>query len=358
MTPLQIRETLFSILNAGLFCNENTEVINLNNSEAYELFLLSTHQGVSAIVYNTIAQMPFFGDLDRALRIRWALQTENIERRYKAQYAVANQLATIWDKQGIKTVVLKGVGLSKYYPSPQYRECGDFDCFLFERYQKGIDIAIDSGAIFQHQDYKHSQLSYKGVNIEIHKHFTSYRGEKSKHRLERELLSLIQAEPPTPLNESSNIYLASPTFNACFLLYHTLFHFLFESVKLRHILDWILFVKEECDNIDWKYVVSFCTEYKLLRFAETLNAISAQLFGIELNTPISNQSPFRDKVIEDILKGDEGVSNKSGWERRKQLLLNTFNARWRYKLIDSSFCKETAKRAFYVLLSDNKLKTI
>lgn len=358
MTTLQIREKLFSLLNASLFCNEKAGVINLTNSEAYELFLLSTHQGVSAIVYNTIAQMPSFRNLDRALRIQWALQTENIEQRYKAQHIVANQLATIWNKQGIKTVVLKGVGLSKYYPSPQYRECGDFDCFLFEKYQKGIDIAIDYGAIFQHQDYKHSQLYYKGVNVEIHKHFTSYRGDKSKHRLERDLLALIQAEPTTPLDESSNIHIASSTFNACFLLYHTLFHFLFESVKLRHILDWIFLVKEEWGNIDWEYVVSFCTKYKLLRFAEALNAISAHFFGVELKTPISNQSPFRDKVMEDILKGDEGVSNKSGWGRRRQLLSNTFNARWRYKLIDSSFCKETTKRAFYVLLSDNKLKTI
>lgn len=320
------------------------------------LLKLSTKQGVSAIVYNSIIIKVDNSQIPRQTKIQWALQSEKIEKRVKAQYIQANNIASIWAKHGINSIVLKGIGLSKYYPTPWLRECGDFDCFLFEDYQKGIDIALSEGGVFLHKDYKHSQLKFHNLAIEVHKYFTSFRGENAKHQLENDLLQLIKRETPIPIVDGSNILAASPTFNACFLLYHTQFHFIFESVKLRHILDWILYIKAEQANIDWEYVVSFCKRYNLIRFAEALNAIGLHYLGVELNTPIANQSIYRDRVMNDILNDNEGVSNKSGWRRRFQLLKNTVRTQWKYKLIDSTFVRETAKRTYYFLFSNDKLK--
>lgn len=328
-----------------------------NDDDWAALMKQSTKQGVSAIVHNTIISKVDHDHIPRTIKLNWTLQTEKIEKRIKAQYIQANYIASIWAKHGIDTIVLKGIGLSKYYPTPWLRECGDFDCFLFEDYQQGIDIALSEGGVFLHEDYKHSQLKFHNLAIEVHKYFTSFRGEIAKHQLENDLQKLIKVTTPNPIAGGSNILTASPTFNACFLLYHTLFHFLFESVKLRHILDWILFIKVEQENIDWGYVVSFCQKYKLIYFAEALNAIALHYFGVQLNTPIANQSEYRDVVMNDILNDNEGVSNKSGWSRRFQLLKNTIKTQWKYKLIDSTFIKETAKRIYYVLFSDDKLKT-
>ena len=328
-----------------------------NDDDWAALMKLSTKQGVSAIVYNTIINKVDNGHIPRKIKLNWALQSEKIEERVKAQYIQANNIASLWAKHGINTIVLKGIGLSKYYPTPWLRECGDFDCFLFEDYQKGIGIALSEGGKFLHKDYKHSQLRFRNLAIEVHKYFTSFRGESTKHQLENELHKLVKVETSNPIVEGSNILSASPTFNTCFLLYHTLFHFLFESVKLRHILDWILYIKTEQSNIDWEYVVSFCERYKLIHFGEALNAIGRHYFGVELNTPITNQSIYRDRVMNDIINDNEGVSNKSGWSRRFQLLKNTIRTQWKYKLIESTFIKETAKRIYYVLFSDDKLKT-
>lgn len=328
-----------------------------NSEDWAALMKLSTKQGVSAIVYNTIISKVDNSLIPRKIKLNWALQSEKIEKRVKAQYIQANNIASLWAKHGIKTIVLKGIGLSRYYPTPWLRECGDFDCFLFEDYQKGIDIALTEGGVFLHKDYKHSQLRFQNLAIEVHKYFTSFRGESIKHQLENDLHKLVNIGTSVPIVEGSNILSASPTFNACFLLYHTLFHFLFESVKLRHILDWILYIKAEQANIDWEYVVSFCKRYKLIRFGEALNAIGLHYFGVELGTTITNQSIYRDKVMNDILNDNEGVSNKSGWSRRFQLLRNTVRTQWKYKLIDSTFIKETAKRTYYFLFSKDKLKT-
>lgn len=326
-----------------------------SNEDWVSLMKLSTKQGVSAIVYNTISDKINNSQISRGVKLNWALQSEQIEQRTRQQRETAEDVASIWDKKGIKSVVLKGIGLSPYYPTPWLRECGDFDCYLFNDYDKGIDIVLSEGGAFLHKDYKHAQLRFKKLAIEVHKHFTSYRGEQAKHQLENDLHKLVKIETCKPIVNGSKILSATPTFNACFLLYHTLFHFLFESVTLRHILDWILYIKAEQKNIDWDYVVSFCKRYKLIHFAEALNAIALHHFGIELNTPIANQSIYRDRIMCDILNDNEGVSNKSGWSRRIQLLKNTIKTRWKYELIESTFTKETLKRVFYFIFSKDEL---
>lgn len=353
-------DALLSILKDYINDGELSSTISFegwNSDDWAALMKLSTKQGVSAIVYNTIISKIDNSQIPRRIKLNWALQSEKIEARVKTQYIQANNIASIWAEHGIKTIVLKGIGLGRYYSTPWLRECGDFDCFLFEDYHKGIDIVLSEGGAFLHKDYKHSQLKFQNLAVEVHKYFTSFRGEITKHQLENDLQKLIRVEPFNPIVSGSNILIASPTFNACFLLYHTQFHFLFESVKLRHILDWTLYIMTEEANINWEYVVSFCKRYKLIRFAEALNAIALHYFGVELYTPMITPSIYRDRVMNDILNDNEGVSNKSGWNRRFQLLKNTVRARWKYELIDSTFIKETAKRTYYFLISNDKLKT-
>ncbi len=320
------------------------------------LYKMAQRQGVAAIVYNTIAENLNGYKIARNTKFSWALLSENIQKRSAKHWAVANDISKMWGDCGITTVVLKGFGLGRYYPTPWLRECGDFDCYLFGDYPKGVELALSKGAKFLHKDYKHTQLLYRGVAIEVHEYFTSFRGDRTKHRLENDLHELITSSGVLkPVGEESCILSASPTFTTCYFLYHTQFHFLIEGVKLRHMLDWILFVKSEKDNIDWEYVVAFCNRYKLTRFAEALNAVVAHYFGIELAIPIVSESIYRDRVMSDILMDAEGVSNKSGWSRRVQLLKNTSQTRWKYELIDSTFIRESVKRIYYLLFSKDKL---
>lgn len=329
----------------------------MSNKEWGELYKLSTKQGVSAIVYNMISALPKELRPSREIMLRWALQSENIERRGKMQLASANMLTSKFKANGIDTMVIKGLGLGIYYPTPEHRECGDFDCYLFDNFERGMAIATAEGATLGHEDYKHAQIRYKGLNVEVHKHFTSYRGDSSKHRFEVSLAELLRMQPCRPLNAESAILVANPTFNACFVIYHTLFHFLFESVNLRHILDWGLMVKAEAETIDWDRVIAICKEHRMLKFAEAMTAICNDFLGLELDIPIKAESPYRDRILRDIISEMDGVSNKKGWQRRFQLLKNTYKTRWKYEIIDTTFVADTIKRTFYFIFSNDKLKT-
>lgn len=352
-------QTLYTILKHYIKGEElpYTVVKELTVSDWENLYKTSTQQGVVAIVYGMILPLANDVALPRNIKLKWALHAENIERRTLKQHKIANELTDIYKAVNIDTVVLKGLGLGEYYPIPKQRECGDFDCYLFDNYQKGIDCAKANGATISHIDYKHAQLSYKGLNIEIHKYFTSFRGGKSKHTFEQMLNSLIRKHPCKYIGKESNILQANPTFNAIFIIYHTLFHFLFESVKLRHIMDWGLLVKAERDMIDWKLFNRVCEEHKMLKFAEAITSICNDYLGFDIDIPIKTNIEYRDKVLLDIMSITDGVSNKRGWSRRIQLLKNTYKSRWKYKLIDTTFIADLTKRGFYFLFSNDKLKT-
>lgn len=323
-----------------------------------DLYKTSTKQGVSAIAYNTISTLPKDIALPRDIKLRWALHSEAIEKRGQQQLLLANTLCDMLKAEGINTVVLKGIGLSIYYPQPLHRECGDFDCYLFEDYTKGLKIAIENGAIMDHEDYKHAQIRFKTLNVEIHKHLTSYRGERLKHEFENTLVEMLKNRECKPIGNNSNILIADPTFTACFVIYHTLFHFLFESVKIRHILDWLFLVKAESQNIDWDIVIKVCEKHKMLKFAEAMTAICKTYLGLEVSIPITDNSEYRDKILNDIMSDVDSVSKKKGWNRRIQLLKNTYKSRWKYKIIGSSFTEDIIKRMFYIIFSNDKLKTI
>ena len=82
---------------------------------------------------------------------------------------------------GIRTVQLKGVGLSALYPVPSHREGGDLDIYTFSAdaskltdgqanaladelmRRQGIDVKMRS--------YKHSNFRYRDVPVESHKCF-------------------------------------------------------------------------------------------------------------------------------------------------------------------------------------------
>ena len=90
--------------------------------------------------------MPPESQPSRELRLRWAYNVERIEHRYGQQRRRAAELAAAYAEAGIRTVVLKGFAVSRLYPVPEHRPCGDLDCFLCGDYERGNRVAEQVGA--------------------------------------------------------------------------------------------------------------------------------------------------------------------------------------------------------------------
>lgn len=356
--------TLVTIINSLLSCKETQ--INLTTEQFNDLYKLSVKQGILAIVYDAVKSCFEGCHLSRKIKLQWVLSAEQIEKRYRRQLGLARELAQRYNEHGIKTIVLKGLAISAYYPVPQYRECGDLDCFLVKSdntqqgnaiainaegrpvscYDEGNQVAKKFGADVKIDFYKHSHIHYKGLMVENHAFCTAIRGSCDRKAFEKHLQHLLVAQPLTPI-EGTHLLRPCADFNALFLTVHSFEHFLTEGIKLRHILDWAYLLQAEQDKIDWKSFYEWCDRMHYTKFADALTAISVKHFGLTItNSEIHQHSDLADKVLDDIINGNCSIHNTGAPKFKKRLTIigNRMFGGWKYReLYDKSAFIDTTK---------------
>ena len=208
------------------------------------------------------------------------------------------------------------------------------------RFEQGNTIASKIGATVRFDDYKHSHINYKGLTIENHKFCTSIRGAKINKDFEKYLQQLLIDDKYgiSQLNDYP-IYYPSPTFNALFLIRHAMIHFLYEGIKIRHLLDWACFINHENDKIDWKACTYWCDKLNLSNFVLLLNKTIEKCIGLQLpSCPLKGSINDKniDRFIENILYSDSSVYNRkhsSIWGQRYAIVKNIILNRWKFSQV-------------------------
>ena len=332
---------------------QTDKFVALSADEWQILYKISAKQGVLAIVYDVISQLPANCQPPRNIKLKWALGAEAIENRYKIQFLGASRLSELWSNEGIKTVVIKGFSLSKYYPVPNHRECGDFDCYLLGgKYEEGNVIAERNGAKVNREWYKHSQIFYRGMMAENHNYLVTTRKGRYAKVLNDVLIDRIGELIPL---DDTNILLPSADFTALFVTYHSFAHFISEGITLRHLCDWACFLKAEQHNFNWDEFYELCKRFKFDRFVDLSNEIVTKYFEVELDDKsIICESPYTNRVLNNILYEDSKVfsSGKGRWHNRLKLIKNMFSYRWKHRDIAQS----SSVRYFWNVVSGYLLK--
>lgn len=308
------------------------------NVDWAKVYALARKQGVLAIAFDGLSQMfeqdrEFAKSFPQPIKLQWINAVFSIEQRYERQREVCAELAEKWAEQGIKTLCLKGFAFSTYYPIPNHRECGDFDCYLYDDYAKGNGIMRELGARVDEEMYKHSEIIYRKVMVENHRFIVAVRGGRKMKNLHTLLDNIARTEERKQIFDTK-IEMPSPLFNALFMNYHSLSHFLSEGIRLRHILDWALYLRKEQERLDWCRFYELCEEYDMRAFVDCMTAIAVHAFGIGMTNPqIVAESPYMDRVLDSVINDDNAVFSQSvgPWRKRVMLVQNMFVSRWKYK---------------------------
>ena len=318
-----------------------------------ELFRLSKMQGVTAVVFEKLSaafdECEDFPRPLKALTLNWYAQSQSIERKMATIHKRSEEFAGLMEEKGLQTLVLKGIAVSSYYPNPLHREFGDLDCYLFEGtvdnirwgsgYEKGNLLAEELGAHVRRGHYKHSHVVFKKQEIENHQYFLPIRGSKANKALEKQLRKCVDTNG-FQAKEGTALLCPNADFNALFLTAHAMNHFLYESVKVRHLLDWALFLKAEQENVDWDLFWIWCDKMHFTRFVQCLHIICEKYLGLCLPQHPGQTKEMSslgleglaERVLADILTGDN-VYNKGykGLRARIEIAKGFFMSRWKYE---------------------------
>ncbi len=329
-----------------------------------EIYRLGVQHGIAAIQFDGLQLL--FAAMNgpeqllpnKQLKMKWLAHSMNVQKNSIYQYKIASELAGIYAKNGIRTVVLKGIAAGMNYPEPCHRPCGDFDCFLLGGYEKGNKLANEIGASVDTSIYVHSVIKYKGLTVENHRTCTGIRGSNRAKSFERLLQRILNEEGTTRIGMSL-IECPSPMFNALYLTYHAQRHFLIEGgIALRHLCDWAMLVYKNNSEIDWTKFRSICEEYGLNRFAEAMTRVSEKVLNVKIpeSYDVKKNDEADDYLLHEILYGMNSSTYGSVWMQRLGIIKDIFCARKRYRMFSDISYVQSIGQLVYGFCFDRKPK--
>ena len=300
------------------------------------IYRMAADHGLSAVVWDGICRLPAAQQPPRETRIRWALSAEKLEERYRHQQQTASKLAARFSEEGLRMLLLKGLGLSRDYPLPEHRECGDIDIYLYGQSDKGDRVLHEIGAHLYFDVPKHSEYVWDGVLIENHRTILNVRRNRTERALNAVLVRLLEKEGTHGL--APGIQAPRATFNAIFLIRHAAVHFQKEGIVLRHLCDWACFLTRHWDEIDHALFRTAMEDYRMDRFADLMTAAAVEYLGAEVPGPeceagmlgrfmeeVLTLSPMPDKPLPRLLRKLSGPY-RNRWRLREVLRTPV----WRY----------------------------
>lgn len=333
MTPQQ--ETLLSLIRAIVRGAYDAPMMTGVDWETVRAE--ATRQGVQGLCFDALELLPADGRPDKKGLLEWLGQVAWAERLYEKHKLAIDELSLFYQQHDIKMMMLKGYGLSLYWPKPKHRPVGDLDVYLGEKWlladqmvSEKLGIKIDDG----HEH--HTCFCFQGTSVENHYDFVNTKANKSSRDLEAVFKKMAVFDMPMTLGRGV-VYLPSPTLNAIFLIRHLGQHFAGAEATLRQLLDWAFFMQHESENVDWNLVYSTLRKVGGYRFFHQINAICVDYLGFsESSFPkIERDNALERRIIEDICAPEFNETKPDGntiqviWFKTRRFFAN----RWKRRLV-------------------------
>ena len=252
------------------------DILPATDGEWEKLFVLARKHGVVTMINDAVEKLPSWQQPQGDIALSWALSADRTRYHYSHQAEVLENIRRKADAEGLRLGLIKGMSLSRFYPSPSSRPCGDIDIFFLplsqQTYQQGNALLGCPDAAL---DGKHAEFAVDGVQVENHLHFLDLHFI-SQRRAERYIRASLDDISPEG-------YL-SPMGNMVYLLMHTVCHLTAKyKLPLRNILDWGMFLKANLDNLNPAECQHVMRRIGMLPAFDMLTRLAGEFTGADLS---------------------------------------------------------------------------
>ena len=141
----------------------------LSHANWSEVMAFCLLQGVAGICYDVLEKMEEACRPSGDPLITWFGQVYLHENLFIQHKVALRHLAKFYEQEGIKMMLLKGYGLSLFWPKPEHRPMGDIDCYNFGQQQLADKrIRENFGIEIDNSHHKHTVFQFKGAIVENH----------------------------------------------------------------------------------------------------------------------------------------------------------------------------------------------
>ena len=217
-----------------------------SSNDWIELFAASQKQSLVGICFQGINNLyinnpEMITNLPGALKMKWMAMTLGIQSRNSLILQRARELNSLFSEVGYRSTVLKGVGVSNYYPDPSLRLGGDIDLW--------VDAPRDELIVYLRSKYKvgsvvvhHADVEiFPDVETEIH-FWPSYTYNPFRWLRYRSFFDSCRAE--CFVRNEDGFCSPSLRFNSVYLMMHIFRHIYNEGIGLRQLLDYYYLLRK------------------------------------------------------------------------------------------------------------------
>lgn len=331
-------DLLLELINATLCKRPLNEKAFEGASETdwQQCFDLALQQNVLAMTFPAMSSLPKEFRPSFTIWSKWMAYTQSVAEQSQYKRQVIEKMGVWLTEEGLTTTILKGFSLSALYPNPNLREFSDIDIFSGENFYAVNACFANHGVPVDSVDGHHAYLKLDGVSIEHHFAFTNTKVKRGLQRLEEALQYYIRKDlQPTIIR---GVFFPCNVFTALEVGNHAYGHFLQEKIELRHIIDWVLVLRQLTEQ-EAETLNEIKCNTGWGAFDETLTAIAIHQLGIpqewfpqkelDLVSKVSIEKELR--VWKDITKAPRTAKSKSSNFRRIYIAKRMLKNNWKFK---------------------------
>ena len=337
----KLTEIVLKLCNSVLLKEENPPLPEMSAKEWDKLFTFASSQGVLSVITQLFSELEMPPSDARLMIVSWYMGSLETAACYQERIDTMRQMAGMFAEAGMDIMFLKGAAIAQLYPVPGWRSFSDIDYYLYGESEKGIEVmrkhGIENSAYYHH----HTQASLNDIMIENHYDFVERVNHKCDIVLDDALKELAKNEGHSLRAEFlgkdvKNAYLMTPTMNAIFLMRHMSAHFVGETIPLKMLYDWALFLKKKSVEVDWDRVSALYDKSGMTTFAGIIQELLRKRLNVSFaDCPVF---PVKEDYVERVW---ESMMNPPVPDPHTKFTLSyylfeskTFFAnRWKHKLI-------------------------
>ena len=213
--------------------------------------------------------------------------TQTVWQSYRLLF-MSRYVTGLLKDAGIDTILLKGSGVAGLYPVPELRKSGDVDLLV-----ENGKMAQEAGRCLQvhgfvaesgHQENHHlTYMSPEGIRLELHsalvEPFDSTEVNIFLEKCQKDFFENRVTENAMGVD----FFLASPSYQAFYLLLHMLQHFLRSGFGLKLLCDWVVFWEHGCTAEEEAKFLTLVRECGILNFTCVVTLFCVRYLGLSEN---------------------------------------------------------------------------
>ena len=261
--------------------SQATNNVGENNSEANNIgrfYYIAKKHNLVLLMAQAMEKMGFESDSD--IWKRWLKEKNQLIYKSVLMDVEREAIQDFFEENNIWYMLLKGMVIRKYYPSPELREMADNDILFDNKYSKEVyEFMTKRG--YKTEDYNkgyHDEyLKPPAYNFEMHRQLVSSKERPKWYEYYKDVKSILINDA----NGKNQFYFSDNDFYVYFIV-HTYKHFLNSGMGLRTVLDVYLYVSNLQEKLDFDYIEEQLKKLDAYDFEQTFRSIAFKMFDENL----------------------------------------------------------------------------